>query len=53
MLLQVHDDLVFEVREDLVEKAKKMIKEEMENVYVLKAPIVAEVGVGESWGEAK
>jgi DNA polymerase-1 len=53
MLLQVHDELVFEVREDLVEKAKKMIKEEMENVYVLKAPIVAEVGVGESWGEAK
>jgi DNA polymerase-1 len=53
MLLQVHDELVFEVREDLVDAAVKMIKKEMENIYVLKAPIVAEVGVGESWGEAK
>jgi DNA polymerase I len=53
MLLQIHDELVFEVRADLTEEVAKMIKKEMESVYVLKAPIVAEVGVGESWGEAK
>ncbi|MDD5290362.1 MAG: DNA polymerase I [Patescibacteria group bacterium] len=53
MLLQVHDELIFEVREDVTEAAVKMIKKEMESVYVLKAPIVAEVEVGESWGEAK
>jgi len=53
MLLQVHDELVFEVKNDLVEQVKKIIKIEMESVYKLKAPLVAEVGVGKSWGEAK
>ncbi len=53
MLLQVHDELVFEVKNDLVEPAKKIIKQEMENVYQLKAPIVAEVAVGKNWGECQ
>jgi DNA polymerase-1 len=53
MLLQVHDELVFEVKENLVSRAEKIIKEEMESVYKLKAPIVVEIGVGDNWGEAK
>lgn len=53
MLLQVHDELVFEVRDDLVNHAKKIIQNEMEMVYKLKAPIVVDVGVGDSWGTAK
>jgi len=53
MLLQVHDELVFEVRDDLVNHTKKIIQNEMEMVYKLKAPIEVEVGVGDSWGTAK
>ena len=53
MLLQVHDELVFEVKDDLVKHAKKIIQYEMENVYKLRVPIEVEIGVGKNWGEAK
>jgi DNA polymerase-1 len=51
MLLQVHDELVFEVREDRVKKWAKVIKEEMENAVRLKVPLKVEAKVGRSWGE--
>jgi len=51
MLLQVHDELVFEVREDLIGEASKMIREEMEGVDKLKLPIKVEIEVGDNWGE--
>jgi len=53
MLLQVHDELVFEVKNSLVNKATKLIKDTMENIYTLKVPIVAEVGIGKNWGDIK
>lgn len=53
MMLQVHDELVFEIKEDLVEHASKIIQYEMENVYKLRAPIEVEIGISENWGEAK
>ncbi|MFH1610942.1 MAG: DNA polymerase I [Patescibacteria group bacterium] len=53
MLLQVHDELVFEVKEDLTKHASKIIQYEMENVYKLRAPIEVEIGVGKNWGEVK
>jgi len=53
MLLQVHDEIVVEAREDLVEYAMKIIQHEMETVYKLKAPIDVDIEVGDSWGEAK
>lgn len=54
MLLQVHDELVFEAPEDEVEKAVELIKSEMENVngLDLKVPLIAEVGVAANWDEA-
>lgn len=54
MLLQVHDELVFESPCKEVEIATKIIKEEMENVtgIDLKVPLIAEVGIGNNWGEA-
>lgn len=54
MLLQVHDELVFEAPEDEVETAAAMIKKEMEDVIgiELKVPLIAEVGIGNNWGEA-
>ncbi len=52
MLLQVHDELVFEVREDAVEAAKKRIKPAMEQAVNLSVPLVVEIGTGHHWGEA-
>jgi len=51
MILQVHDELVFEAPESDIKKVAKFVKETMENVVKLKVPIVAEVKVGENWGE--
>jgi len=53
MILQIHDELVFEVRENLAEKAMKIIKQEMEAVYKLRAPIKVGVSIGKNWGECK
>lgn len=53
MLLQVHDELIVEVPETKVAEAKKVIKETMENAYNLKVPLIADIGVGENWLEAK
>lgn len=52
MLLQVHDELVFEAPVGEVEKVKVLIKEAMESVVNFDIPFVAEVGVGDNWTEA-
>jgi DNA polymerase-1 len=49
MLLQVHDELVFEVPQDEVDTMKRLVTERMENVYALKVPLKVEVGVGKNW----
>src|SRR3989344_1249623 len=51
MILQVHDELVFEVPKNETEKVARLIKKEMENVYKLRAPIEVKVEAGEGWGE--
>lgn len=53
MLLQVHDELVFEVAEADVDKAKKMIVEQMELGQPLKVPLKVDIGVGYNWAESK
>ena len=53
MILQVHDELVFEVKDGLVKKASGMLQDEMETVEKLKVPIVVDAGVGNNWGECK
>ena len=52
MILQVHDELLFDVHKDEVEAMKKLVKYEMENAMILEVPIVVEAGVGENWLEA-
>ena len=52
MLLQVHDELLFEAPVDEVESAKILIKTEMENAFETKVPLLVEVGVGDNWLEA-
>jgi DNA polymerase-1 len=53
MLLQVHDELVFEVPPAEVDLMEGLVKLEMESVMPLRVPLVADVGVGENWLDAK
>ena len=53
MLLQVHDELVFEVPPEERDKVTELVKREMENVAELRVPLVVEVGVGPNWRDAK
>ena len=53
MLLQIHDELIFEVRDDLVENFSKKAKEMMESIYKLHVKLEASVSIGKSWGELK
>ena len=52
MLLQVHDELVFDVHNSELEKIKPIIKYEMENAFKLDVPLDVEMGVGKNWLEA-
>ncbi|HEY4979007.1 MAG TPA: DNA polymerase I, partial [Candidatus Acidoferrum sp.] len=49
MILQVHDELLFEAPEKEKEALEKLVKEEMEGVHKLIVPLVVEVGVGANW----
>jgi len=52
MLLQVHDELVFEVPKAEVEDVRQLVREEMENVHELDVPLKVDMGVGADWAEA-
>ena len=52
MLLQVHDELVFDVHNSELEKIKPMIKYEMENAFKMAVPLEVEMGIGRDWLEA-
>ncbi|GGF08702.1 DNA polymerase I [Flavobacterium limi] len=52
MLLQVHDELVFDVHNDELEKIQPMIKHEMENAFKMTVPLEVELGLGKDWLEA-
>ena len=52
MLLQVHDELVFDAHKDELEIIKPIIKEEMENAFTLSVPLDVEIGIGQNWLEA-
>jgi DNA polymerase-1 len=52
MLLQVHDELVFDVHNSELEKIQPMIKHEMENAFKMAVPLEVEIGLGKNWLEA-
>ena len=52
MLLQVHDELVFEAPEEELQVVTALIKKEMESAYETTVPLLVEVGVGDNWLEA-
>ena len=53
MLLQVHDELIFEVPPDELEAMQPLVREHMENVAELRVPLVVDIGVGPNWLDAK
>src|SRR6056297_775936 len=52
MLLQVHDELVFDIYKPELEKLRSIIKSEMEQAYTMAVPLDVEVGLGQNWLEA-
>lgn len=52
MLLQVHDELVFDAHKEELEALKTMVKTEMENAYKLDVPLIVDLGTGDNWLEA-
>ena len=49
MLLQVHDELVFEAPEAEIETLRALVKEQMEQAHPLKVPLLVDIGVGKNW----
>jgi DNA polymerase-1 len=52
MILQVHDELLFEVKDGELDKLSDMVKREMEGAWKLIVPIKVEIGTGGNWAEA-
>lgn len=53
MLIQVHDELLFEVKEEELEKGVEIVRFEMENAFPLIVPLKVDIGIGRNWSEAK
>lgn len=53
MLLQVHDELIFEVKTELAEILGKQIKDIMENIYKLRVPLICNLAIGNNWAALK
>ncbi|MBI3609851.1 MAG: DNA polymerase I [Nitrospirae bacterium] len=52
MLLQIHDELIFEVPEEEIEVMKGLVREEMEGVMPMAVPLTVDIGIGMNWSEA-
>jgi DNA polymerase-1 len=53
MLLQVHDELLFEVPADEHDLMRKLVREKMEGVHKLSVPLLVELGVGPNWRDVE
>jgi DNA polymerase-1 len=52
MIMQVHDELVFEIRKDFVDKAKIKINDLMTNCFKLSVPLIVDICAGDNWDKA-
>lgn len=52
MIIQVHDELVFEAKKEELESLKSIVADRMEKALELNVPVVVDIGLGENWGEA-
>lgn len=53
LLLQIHDELIFEVKEEKAEAFAQSVKEVMEGIYALHIPLKVSIAIGKNWGELK
>jgi DNA polymerase-1 len=53
LLLQVHDELIFEIKKDKIEHYGRKIKKIMEDILALRVPIIVDQKIGQNWGELK
>jgi DNA polymerase-1 len=53
MLLQVHDELVFECPPEELDEVSNLVKREMEGACALSVPLLVDIGVGDNWRDAK
>jgi DNA polymerase-1 len=53
LILQVHDELIIEANKNCVDRAKEILKREMENAVKLLVPLTAQISVGDNWFDAK
>lgn len=53
MIMQVHDELVFDVASQAVERTAVIVRDVMEGVYRARIPLIVEIGIGEDWHAAK
>jgi DNA polymerase I len=53
MLLQIHDELIFEIKDEFVEEITKNIKNIMETIFVLNVPLKVSLAIGNSWQDLK
>ena len=53
MILQIHDDLIFEVPEAEIEQMKQIVEKGMQEAMKLSVPLIAEATIGKNWYEAK
>ena len=53
MIVQVHDELVFDCPNDELEELKNLIRDVMENTYVLNVPLKVDIEYGTDWYQAK
>jgi len=52
MILQVHDELLFECPKEEIDEAVDIIKDSMEHAMILKVPLNVQIGIGSNWLEA-
>lgn len=52
MIIQVHDELIFEVKQSEIKEVKAMVKTEMEQAYPLSVPLKVDIGIGDNWAQA-
>jgi len=52
MTMQVHDELIFEIHQDIVESTTQTLVEIMNNAVEMSVPLIAEAGIGENWEQA-
>jgi DNA polymerase-1 len=52
MTMQVHDELIFEIHQDIIEETTQKLVDLMNNAVELSVPLIAEAGMGDNWDEA-